>query len=71
MLSELNFVNDFFINYQMYPPIIIPPKVIELKSPLSEEVIFKSHSAVGSTNDTHNTSIASEAFANAQTKYKK
>ncbi len=53
---------------QMYPPIIMPPKVIELSRPLSLEVKCRSHSADGSTNETHNISMASLAFANAHTK---
>ncbi len=54
---------------QTYPPINIPPKVIELNKPLSPELIFKSHAADGRTNETQRISMASLAFANAQTMY--
>lgn len=55
--------------YQTYPPINIPPNVIELNKPLSEELISRSHSAAGNTNETHKISIASLAFAIAHTIY--
>lgn len=45
----------------------MPKNVIELRKPLSDEDMFKSHSADGKTNETHNISIESLAFAKPQT----